>query len=154
MQAMRICWPRSSGWSGRIIARSPGSEIAEHVKIATRAHQTMIWSRVQQVNTLRSLLREYYRPAWPRVRDRLARFARNRRLGDALFLQAFAVLNQSPGARAFHDRQCARGGTHYQALRTLANPARRHPPRLPTNPHPYDEHLAWHTELDKLNSAA
>ena len=36
------------------------SEIAEHVKIAARAHQTMIWSRVRQVNTLRSLLREYY----------------------------------------------------------------------------------------------
>ena len=36
------------------------SEIAEHVKIATRAHQTMIWSRVRQVNALRSLLREYY----------------------------------------------------------------------------------------------
>ena len=36
------------------------SEIAEHVKVAARAHQTMIWSRVRQVNTLRSLLREYY----------------------------------------------------------------------------------------------
>jgi transposase len=36
------------------------SEIAEHVKIGTRAHQTMIWSRVRQVNTLRSLLRECY----------------------------------------------------------------------------------------------
>jgi transposase len=36
------------------------SEIAEHVKIATRAHQSMIWSRVRQVNTLRSMLREYY----------------------------------------------------------------------------------------------
>ena len=36
------------------------SEVAEHVKIAARAHQTMIWSRVQQVNALRSLLREYY----------------------------------------------------------------------------------------------
>ena len=36
------------------------SEIAEHLKIATRAHQTMIWSRVRQVNALRSLLREYY----------------------------------------------------------------------------------------------
>ena len=36
------------------------SEIAEHVKIAARAHQTMIWSRVRQVNTLRSMLREYY----------------------------------------------------------------------------------------------
>jgi transposase len=36
------------------------SEIAEHVKIAARAHQMMIWSRVRQVNVLRSLLREYY----------------------------------------------------------------------------------------------
>ena len=44
----------------------------------------------------------------------LARFARNRRLGDALFLQAFAALNNSTGARAFYDRQRARGTTHYQ----------------------------------------
>jgi len=36
------------------------SQIAEHVKVAARAHQTMIWSRVRQVNALRSLLREYY----------------------------------------------------------------------------------------------
>ena len=36
------------------------SEIAEHIKITTRAHQSMIWSRVRQVNTLRPLLREYY----------------------------------------------------------------------------------------------
>ena len=36
------------------------SEIAEHVKIATRAHQSVIWSRVRQVNTLLSMLREYY----------------------------------------------------------------------------------------------
>jgi hypothetical protein len=32
------------------------SELAEHVKVAARAHQTMIWSRVRQVNTLR----DYY----------------------------------------------------------------------------------------------
>jgi hypothetical protein len=36
------------------------SEIAEHIKVAARAHQSMIWSRVRQVNTLRSMLREYY----------------------------------------------------------------------------------------------
>lgn len=30
----------------------------------------------------------------------LTRFARNRRLGDALLLQAFAALNNSPGARS------------------------------------------------------
>jgi len=251
------------------------SEIAEHVKVAARAHQTMIWSRVRQVNTLRSLLREYYPaalavfgtdlaspdalavlaaaptpelgrrlsqsrietllrkagrqrniaataariktalgsdqltarpgvvPAYaasasalvavlttmvtqtevlagqveqgfgrhPDVEiyrsqpglgvilgarvlaefgddsDRyadakarknysgmspitrasgtkrvvLARYARNRRLGDALFRQAYSALRASPGARACYDRQRARGASHYQALRTLAN---------------------------------
>jgi cell division septation protein DedD len=82
------------------------------------------------------------------------RYARNRRLGDALFLQAFAALNNSPGARAFYDQQRARGATHYQALRTLAN-------RLVGILHGclrthtlYEEHLAWHHEPDKLSSAA
>ena len=84
----------------------------------------------------------------------LARFARNRRLGDALLLQAFAALNNSPGARAFDDRQRARGATHYQALRALAN-------RLVGILHGclrthtlYDEHHAWHSEPDKLSPAA
>jgi transposase len=36
------------------------SAVAEHVKIAARAHQGMIWSRVRHGNHLRSLLREYY----------------------------------------------------------------------------------------------
>ena len=36
------------------------SEIAEQSRSLARAHQTMIWSRVRQVNALRSLLREYY----------------------------------------------------------------------------------------------
>ena len=284
------------------------SEIAEHLKIATRAHQTMIWSRVRQVNALRSLLREYYPAALAafgtdlasrgalavlaaapgpyqgrrlsqtrietllrkagrqrnltitatRIRaaltsaqltsrpevipaytasaaalvavlsemvkqtevlagqveqgfgqhpdaeiyrsqpglgvilgarvlaefgddpDRytdtrarknysgmspitkasgtkrvvLARYARNRRLGDALFLQAFAALNNSPGARTLYDRQRARGATHYQALRTLAN-------RLVGILHGclrthtlYNEHHAWHTTEEKLPTAA
>jgi transposase len=84
----------------------------------------------------------------------LARFARNRRLGDALFLQAFPALNNSPGARAFYDQQRARGAAHYQALRSLAN-------RLVGILHGclrtrtiYEEHLAWHTQPDKLSSAA
>ena len=51
----------------------------------------------------------------------LARYARNRRLADALYRQAFAALSTSPGARAFYDRQRARGATHHQALRSLAN---------------------------------
>ena len=284
------------------------SEIAEHVKIATRAHQTMIWSRVRQVNTLRSLLREYYPAALAAFRtdlagrealavltvapnpelgrrlsqsrietllrragrqrnvsttaakirnaltseqltarpgvipaytasasallvvltamaaqtevlarqveqgfgqhpdaeiylsqpglgvilgarvlaefgddpDRyadaksrknysgmspitkasgtkrvvLARFARNRRLGDALFLQAFAALNNSPGARAFYDRQRARGATHYQALRALANQLVGILHGCLRSRTLYNEHLAWHIEPDKLSHAA
>ena len=284
------------------------SEIAEHVKVATRAHQTMIWSRVRQVNTLRSLLREYYPAALavfgtdlaspdalavlaaaptPELGRRLsqarietllrkagrqrniaataariktalgsdqltarpgvvpayaasasasvavlttmvtqtevlagqveqgfgrhpdveiyrsqpglgvilgarvlaafgddsvryadakarknysgmspitrasgtkrvvlARYARNRRLGDALFRQAYSALRASPGARACYDRQRARGASHYQALRTLAN-------RLVGILHGclshhtlYDENQAWHTPDDKLTIAA
>jgi transposase len=51
----------------------------------------------------------------------LARFARNRRLADALHQQAFAALTASPGARAHYDQQRRRGATHHQALRTLSN---------------------------------
>ena len=51
----------------------------------------------------------------------LARHARNRRLSDALYQQAFAALTASPGARDYYDRQRDRGATHHQALRALAN---------------------------------
>jgi transposase len=51
----------------------------------------------------------------------LARHARNRRLADALYQQAFAALTSSPGARAYYDRHRERGATHHQALRALAN---------------------------------
>ncbi len=42
-------------------------------------------------------------------------------VADALYQQAFAALTASAGARAFYDRQRARGVTHRQALRALAN---------------------------------
>jgi transposase len=51
----------------------------------------------------------------------LARFARNTRLADACYQWAFASLTGSPGARAFYDAHRARGTTHTQALRALAN---------------------------------
>ena len=73
----------------------------------------------------------------------LARYARNRRLADALYHQAFSALNSSPGARACYDRHRAAGDTHHQALRALAN-------RLVGLLHGclrhhqlYDETLAW-----------
>ncbi len=74
----------------------------------------------------------------------LARYARNRRLADALYHQAFTSLGVSPGARAYYDRQRARGASHHQALRALAN-------RLVGILHGclrhhtcYDEATAWH----------
>ncbi|WP_433356070.1 IS110 family transposase [Microtetraspora malaysiensis] len=51
----------------------------------------------------------------------LARFVHNDRLIDALLTQAFSALRLSPGARAYYDRQRARGCGHNAALRQLAN---------------------------------
>src|SRR4029453_10478110 len=51
----------------------------------------------------------------------LARFVRNRRLGDALHQQAFCALRASPGARAYYDQLRARGIGHHAALRQLSN---------------------------------
>lgn len=51
----------------------------------------------------------------------IARIARNKRLGDALYLWAFCSLTSSPGARSYYDRHRARGATHHQAVRCLGN---------------------------------
>ena len=51
----------------------------------------------------------------------LARFARNRRLSDALDRWAFCSLTHSTGARHYYDELRARGKTHRQATRQLAN---------------------------------
>ena len=51
----------------------------------------------------------------------LARYVHNDRLVDALGRQAFAALQASPGARAYYDRQRARGAGHQAALRQLGN---------------------------------
>jgi transposase len=79
----------------------------------------------------------------------LARYARNRRLSDALYHQAFTALTASPGARAYYDRHRARGATHHQALRALAN-------RLVGILHgclrhhtSYNETTAWHVKASK-----
>jgi len=84
----------------------------------------------------------------------LARFVANKRLRDALQLQAFAALTASPGARAYYDVHRARGATHNQALRALAN-------RLVGILHgclrhrqPYVEATAWAASSSGLPAAA
>ena len=78
----------------------------------------------------------------------LARYARNRRLADALYRQALSALTGSPGARAYYAQRRKTGATHHQALRALGN-------RLVGILHgclehrtTYDENLAWHTPAD------
>jgi transposase len=73
----------------------------------------------------------------------LARYARNKRLADALYQQAFTALTASPGARAFYDRQRDRGATHHQALRALANRLVGILHGCLTHHATYDETLAW-----------
>lgn len=51
----------------------------------------------------------------------LARYARNRRLADAVHQWAFCALSASPGARAYYDELRARNIGHHAALRQLGN---------------------------------
>ena len=51
----------------------------------------------------------------------LARYARNRRLGDAVQQWAFCCMRGSPGARAYYQALRARGIGHQAALRQLGN---------------------------------
>jgi hypothetical protein len=51
----------------------------------------------------------------------LARHSRNKRLAAALDQWAFCALRTSPGARCYYDELRARGKTHRQAVRQLAN---------------------------------
>jgi transposase len=73
----------------------------------------------------------------------LARYARNHRLADAIYMWAFAALSASPGARALYDARREAGDTHHAALRALGN-------RLVGILHgclehrcAYDETIAW-----------
>jgi hypothetical protein len=85
----------------------------------------------------------------------LARYARNQRLADAIYLWAFAALTASPGARRFYDTHRAAGDTHHAALRALGN-------RLVGILHgclehhtTYNESTAWgHRSVQKVPEAA
>jgi transposase len=51
----------------------------------------------------------------------LSRYARNKRLTNALYQQAFTALTGSPGARAYYDSLRARDIGHHDALRRVSN---------------------------------
>lgn len=84
----------------------------------------------------------------------LARYARNRHLGDALYLQAFAALSVSPGARAYYDERRARGATHNQALRAVANRLVGILHGCLRNHALYDETTAWHSQIESTEPQA
>ena len=84
----------------------------------------------------------------------LARHARNRRLADALYQQAFAALSASPGARAFYDAHRARGHTHHQALRALANRLVGVLHGCVRHRQPYDEATAWPPPAEQPETSA
>ena len=84
----------------------------------------------------------------------LARVATNKRLRDALHLQAFSALSTSPGARAYYDARRAAGATHNHALRAVSN-------RLVGILHgclrhsaPYNETTAWASHTNQQQAAA
>lgn len=83
----------------------------------------------------------------------LARFVRNQRLGDACYKWAFSSLGGSPGARCFHLHRRARGDSHPQALRVLANRLGGILDGCLRHNTPYDEDRAW-DHRSQLDAAA
>ncbi len=84
----------------------------------------------------------------------LARYARNRRLGDAVHQWAFCSLKGSPGARSYYKTLRERGVGHQAALRQLGN-------RLVGILHgclktatDYDETTAWAHHQENLDANA
>jgi len=84
----------------------------------------------------------------------LARFVRNRRLGDAITWWAFCSLTTSSGARAFYDRRRAAGDTHNRALRALSNRWVGILHGCLRHRRAYNEQTAWGHLDEKLAAAA
>jgi transposase len=82
-----------------------------------------------------------------------ARQVHNDRLIDALGLQAFAALNNSPGARAYYDQLRARGTGHRAALRQLSNRLVGILHGCLKNTTLYDETKAWPPSQDQQVAA-
>lgn len=97
------------------------SALGAHIKVLTRTHQSMIWSRQRQTNALRSMLREFYPAALAAFGDELAG-------RDALAILAVAPLPEA-GRRLSRSKIAA---ALRRAGRPAAQPAghrREHPGR-------------------------
>jgi transposase len=79
----------------------------------------------------------------------LTRYARNRRLADALHQWAFCAMRGSPGARAYYQALRARGIGHQGALHQLSNRVVGILHGCLASQTPYDETTAWahHTSI-------
>jgi len=75
----------------------------------------------------------------------LARYARNRRLADALQQWAFSAMRGSPGAKTYYQQLRARNIGHQAALRQLANRVVGILHGCLKTHTRYDEHTAWPT---------
>ena len=84
----------------------------------------------------------------------LARVARNRRLADACEWWAFCSLTTSPGARRYYDALRARGKTHSQATRQLANRWVGILHACLERREVYREDVAWRAPQEELHLAA
>jgi hypothetical protein len=103
--------------SHQLRAVAGDSAEAEGIKVLARTHKTMIWERTRQVQRLRHQLREYSPAA----------------------LEAFDDLDapdnlELPGKAP--DPARAAKLTRAQVSAALKRPARRHPARMPEDPHP------------------
>jgi transposase len=83
----------------------------------------------------------------------LARVGRKRRLFDACFQWAFSALKNSPGARRYYDQSRARGHTHDQAVRALANRLVGILHGCLAHAQPYREDVAWPPAADVASSS-
>ena len=84
----------------------------------------------------------------------LARYARNKRLADALMQQGLSALTASPGARAYYDQLRTKGNTNNQALRSVGRRLVGILHACLRDRNRYDETTAWHNNTEANTLAA
>lgn len=83
-----------------------------------------------------------------------ARYARNDRLADALFLQAEKAISVSPGAKAYYQARVDRGASHSKAVRAVSNRLVKILHGCLKHRTVYDETTAWRQHLTQPENVA